>query len=97
MAAHGTVRSVVIGGGYTGTAVIGLEAGTDHRIRSVLTADGSIPSDVVLLGLGVRPNTAFAREAGLPQGDHGDLRTNVRDESSGPGPCSGPTATAWRS
>ena len=62
----------------TGTAVTGFETGSDHRIRSVLTADGSIPADVVVLGLGVRPNTALAREAGLPLGDHGGLRTNVQ-------------------
>jgi NADPH-dependent 2,4-dienoyl-CoA reductase/sulfur reductase-like enzyme len=29
-------------------------------------------------GLGVRPDTALAREAGLPLGDHGGLRTNVQ-------------------
>ena len=61
----------------TGTAVTGFEAG-DGRIRSVVTTGGSIPADVVVLGLGVRPNTALAREAGLPLGDHGGLRTNVQ-------------------
>jgi NADPH-dependent 2,4-dienoyl-CoA reductase/sulfur reductase-like enzyme len=62
----------------TGTTVIGFETGNNHRIRSVLTADGSIPADVVVLGLGVRPNTALAQDAGLPLGDHGGLRTNVQ-------------------
>ncbi len=62
----------------TDTAVTGFETGTDHRIRSVVTADGSIPANVVVLGLGVRPNTALAHEAGLPLGDHGGLRTNVQ-------------------
>jgi NADPH-dependent 2,4-dienoyl-CoA reductase/sulfur reductase-like enzyme len=61
-----------------GIAVTGFETGSKHRIRSVLTADGSIPADVVVLGLGVRPDTALAREAGLPLGDHGGLRTNVQ-------------------
>ena len=50
----------------------------NHRIRSVLTADGSIPADVVVLGLGVRPDTALAREACVPLGDQGGLRTNVQ-------------------
>jgi NADPH-dependent 2,4-dienoyl-CoA reductase/sulfur reductase-like enzyme len=63
---------------HTGTAVTGFEAGRDGRIRSVVTAEGSIPADVVVLGLGVRPNTALAREAGLPLGDQGGLRTNVQ-------------------
>jgi NADPH-dependent 2,4-dienoyl-CoA reductase/sulfur reductase-like enzyme len=60
----------------TDTAVIGFETGSDRRIRSVVTADGSIPADVVVLGLGVRPNTALAQGAGLPLGDYGGLRTN---------------------
>ena len=63
---------------HTDTAVTGFEASSDRRIRSVLTADGSIPADVVVLGLGVRPNTALARNAGLPLGDQGGLRTNVQ-------------------
>ena len=67
----------------TNTAVIGFETGSNHRIRSVLTADGSIPADVVVLGLGVRPNTSLAREAGLALGDHGGLRTNVQMQALG--------------
>ena len=63
---------------HTDTAVIGFETGSDGRIRSVETARGSIPADVVVLGLGVRPNTALAREADLPLGDQGGLRTNVQ-------------------
>jgi NADPH-dependent 2,4-dienoyl-CoA reductase/sulfur reductase-like enzyme len=62
----------------TDTAVIGFETGHNHRIRSVLTADGSIPADIVVLGLGVRPNTALAQDAGLALGDHGGLRTNMQ-------------------
>jgi NADPH-dependent 2,4-dienoyl-CoA reductase/sulfur reductase-like enzyme len=60
------------------TAVVGFETGSDRRIRSVVTAGGSITADLVVLGLGVRPNTALARAAGLPLGDHGGLRTNVQ-------------------
>src|SRR6201982_1280107 len=50
----------------TATPVRVLATGTNHRTRSVLTAAGSIPADVVVLGLGVRPTPALAREAGLP-------------------------------
>jgi NADPH-dependent 2,4-dienoyl-CoA reductase/sulfur reductase-like enzyme len=63
---------------HTGTAVTGFETGSDGRIRSVVTAAGSIPADMVVLGLGVRPNTELARDAGLPLGTHGGLRTNVQ-------------------
>jgi len=62
----------------TGTAVTGFQTGRDGRIRAVVTGGGSIPADVVVLGLGVRPDTALAREAGLPLGDQGGLRTNVQ-------------------
>ena len=62
----------------TDAAVTGFETGSDGRVRSVRDRDGSIPADVVVLGLGVRPNTALAREAGLPLGDHGGLRTDVQ-------------------
>src|SRR5712692_7949927 len=56
---------------HTETAVIGFETGSDRRIRSVVTARGSIPADVVVLGLGVRPNTVLAREAGPAAGRSG--------------------------
>jgi NADPH-dependent 2,4-dienoyl-CoA reductase/sulfur reductase-like enzyme len=67
----------------TGTAVTGFEAGQDGRVRAVLTAAGPIAADVVVLGLGVRPNTALAHDAGLPLGDHGGLRTNARMQVRG--------------
>jgi NADPH-dependent 2,4-dienoyl-CoA reductase/sulfur reductase-like enzyme len=76
-----TVHQVMEGIGIdvrTDTAVTGFDTGSDRRIRSVVTADGSIPADVVVLGLGVRPNTALARDAGLTLGDQGGLRTNVQ-------------------
>jgi NADPH-dependent 2,4-dienoyl-CoA reductase/sulfur reductase-like enzyme len=63
---------------HTDTAVTGFDTSSDGRIRSVVTAGGSIPADVVVLGLGVRPNTALARNAGLALGDQGGLRTNVQ-------------------
>jgi NADPH-dependent 2,4-dienoyl-CoA reductase/sulfur reductase-like enzyme len=69
----------------TGTAVTGFETGRDRRIRSVVTAGGPIPADVVVLGLGVRPETALARQAGLLLGDHGGLRTTLQMQVPGPG------------
>lgn len=40
--------------------------GEDGRVRSLETADGRIfPADVVLIGIGVIPNTELAAEAGL--------------------------------
>ncbi|WP_200206792.1 FAD-dependent oxidoreductase [Micromonospora coerulea] len=61
----------------TGLAVTGLEE-RDGRVSAVVTAEGPIPADVVVLGLGVRPNTRLAEEAGLPLGPTGGIRTDRR-------------------
>ncbi|MBM0226161.1 MULTISPECIES: FAD-dependent oxidoreductase [Micromonospora] len=61
----------------TGLSVTGLEE-RDGRIATVVTAEGPMPADVVILGLGVRPNTALAEAAGLPLGPTGGLRTDRR-------------------
>ena len=62
----------------TDTAVEGFDTDRDGRVRSVATSDGSVPADVVVLGVGVRPNTVLAKDAGLPLGDHGGVRTDVQ-------------------
>ncbi|MGC4762063.1 FAD-dependent oxidoreductase [Micromonospora sp. DT46] len=61
----------------TGLGVTGLEE-TDGRVSAVVTAEGPIPTDVVVLGLGVRPNTALAEAAGLPLGVTGGIRVDRR-------------------
>jgi NADPH-dependent 2,4-dienoyl-CoA reductase/sulfur reductase-like enzyme len=44
----------------------------------VVTPDGTLPADIVVLGLGVRPNTGLAEESGIPLGVTGGLRTDLR-------------------
>jgi len=68
----------------TDTAVIGFETGSNSRIRSVLTADGAIPADAVVLGLGVRPNPA-ARPGGRPAAGRSRRPAHKRADA-GPGP-----------
>ena len=63
---------------HTDTAVTGFDSDGDGRVRSVLTTDGAVEADVVVLGLGVRPNTALADAAGLPLGDHSGIRTDMQ-------------------
>lgn len=56
--------------------VQGFEVGSDGHVRGVVTAQGSYPADVVVLGLGVAPNTGLAAEAGVPVGPTGGIRTD---------------------
>ncbi|MFE4536914.1 FAD-dependent oxidoreductase [Streptomyces scopuliridis] len=60
-----------------GTAVTGIRAGADGRVRAVVTDAGEYPADVVVLGIGVEPETTLAGAAGLPLGPHGGLLTDL--------------------
>ncbi|MFI6067417.1 FAD-dependent oxidoreductase [Micromonospora sp. NPDC051227] len=61
----------------TSLRVSGLEQ-RDGRVSAVVTAEGPIPTDVVVMGLGVRPNTALAEAAGLSLGPTGAIRVDRR-------------------
>ncbi|GAA3214063.1 FAD-dependent oxidoreductase [Streptomyces thermocoprophilus] len=50
--------------------------GEDGRVRGVATKDAEYPADVVVLGIGVRPETSLSGAAGLPLGAHGGLLTD---------------------
>jgi NADPH-dependent 2,4-dienoyl-CoA reductase/sulfur reductase-like enzyme len=54
-------------------------------VRAVRTADQTLPADLVILGLGVRPNSALARDAGLAVGETGGIVTDTRMETSAGG------------
>ncbi|MGK5627171.1 FAD-dependent oxidoreductase [Streptomyces sp. URMC 123] len=61
----------------TGAAVTEVRTGPDGRAVAVVTEGAEYPADVVVLGLGVRPETGLARAAGLPLGDSGGLLTDL--------------------
>ena len=48
---------------HTSTQVLGFEG--DHCVRQVLTSKGSIPVDVLVVGIGLVPNVELALTAGL--------------------------------
>jgi NADPH-dependent 2,4-dienoyl-CoA reductase/sulfur reductase-like enzyme len=66
---------------HLGEAVDGFEA-DNGSVRAVHTANRSLPADIVILGLGVRPNIALAREAGIAIGIKGGIVTDARMETS---------------
>ncbi|SEG77665.1 NADPH-dependent 2,4-dienoyl-CoA reductase, sulfur reductase [Actinacidiphila yanglinensis] len=73
------VREALEGLGVTvvsGSAVRGVLTDDTGRARAVATDDAEYPADLVVLGLGVRPNTALAQDAGLPLGAHSGLLTD---------------------
>jgi NADPH-dependent 2,4-dienoyl-CoA reductase/sulfur reductase-like enzyme len=63
---------------HTDTTVKGFETDTDGRVRSVVSSDGAFPADIVVLGIGVRPASELAKQAGLPLGDQEGIRTDVQ-------------------
>ncbi|HTE74234.1 MAG TPA: FAD-dependent oxidoreductase [Actinomycetes bacterium] len=52
--------------------------GPDGRATGVVTDQGELPADVVVLGTGVEPETTLAAAAGLPLGRWGGLVTDLQ-------------------
>jgi NADPH-dependent 2,4-dienoyl-CoA reductase/sulfur reductase-like enzyme/rhodanese-related sulfurtransferase len=66
----------------TRTQVIGFEG--DGRVSAVLTSHGRLPADLVVLGIGVRPNVELARSAGLEIGPTGGIKVDGTMRTSDP-------------
>ena len=72
-----------------GVAVQGFE---DHR---VVLADGALPADLAVLGIGVTPNSGLAEAAGIELGPRGAILVDRRQRTSAEGVWSaGDCATA---
>ncbi|MEP6462416.1 MAG: FAD-dependent oxidoreductase [Frankiaceae bacterium] len=61
----------------SGQEVVAFDS-SDGAVTGVQTRRGTVPADLVVLGIGVRPNTTLARNAGLPLGVAGAIRVDVR-------------------
>ena len=66
-----------------GSAVAGFES-SGEQVVTLLEGEQPLHSDMVLLAIGVTPDTALAREAGLELGQKGAIRVNDRMETSVP-------------
>jgi NADPH-dependent 2,4-dienoyl-CoA reductase/sulfur reductase-like enzyme len=59
--------------------VAAIDVGPDGRARAVVTASGrELPADLVVLGLGVRPDVRLAQEGGIPLGMSGGVAVDAR-------------------
>lgn len=59
-----------------GVGLEAIEPGPDGWVRSVATSAGSIETDLVVLGLGFRPNVDLARDAGIVIGPTGAIQAD---------------------
>ncbi len=50
----------------------------DNRVSAVITDQRRIPADIVVLGMGIRPNTFLAKQAGIPLGVKEGIKVNDR-------------------
>ena len=66
-----------------GSAVAGFEH-SGEQVITLLEGEEPLCSDMVLLAIGVTPDTGLAREAGLELGQKGAIRVNERMETSVP-------------
>jgi NADPH-dependent 2,4-dienoyl-CoA reductase/sulfur reductase-like enzyme len=67
---------------HTNAHVEGIET-RDGRVSAVVTPERTLPADIVVLGLGVRPNTKLAADSGLRLGVTGGLLTDLRMRAAG--------------
>jgi NADPH-dependent 2,4-dienoyl-CoA reductase/sulfur reductase-like enzyme/peroxiredoxin family protein/rhodanese-related sulfurtransferase/TusA-related sulfurtransferase len=61
---------------YLGDGVTGFEE-QDHAIEVSLESGTKLSSDIVILSIGVRPETRLAREAGLEIGERGGIKVDA--------------------
>ena len=64
----------------TGTRVEAIEG--SGKVEKVITSNGEIPADMVIVSIGVRPNVSLAKEAGLDIGDTGAIMVNGKMQTS---------------
>jgi NADPH-dependent 2,4-dienoyl-CoA reductase/sulfur reductase-like enzyme len=68
-------------------AALGVKVRLGEKVESfdkgkVVTANGALPADLVVLGLGVEPNAELASDAGVVLGEHGAIQVDRRQRTS---------------
>jgi NADPH-dependent 2,4-dienoyl-CoA reductase/sulfur reductase-like enzyme len=67
---------------HTDTAVKGFDVDGDGHVRGVVTDDATFPAGIVVLGIGVRPNSDLAEAAGIAVGARGGVTTDRRQRTN---------------
>ena len=67
-----------------GTKVLKLAGDEDGNLTSVVTDNGEIDAELVIVSVGVRPNVALARQAGVEIGTTGAIAVNEYLQTSDP-------------
>jgi NADPH-dependent 2,4-dienoyl-CoA reductase/sulfur reductase-like enzyme/rhodanese-related sulfurtransferase len=67
-----------------GDGVAAFDRGADGALTVSTKAGRTLPADLVVLALGVRPDTALAKAAGLAIGERGGIRVDAQMRTSDP-------------
>ena len=67
-----------------GDGVSGFDQSEDGSLTVRTRSGAALPCDIVILSIGVRPETALARKAGLRLGDRGGIRVDEQMRTSDP-------------
>jgi len=79
LGAHGVHRRIGIA-----ASAVELSPNADHAAEVVLSDGSRLPADLVVLSVGVRPDTALAADAGLALGPTGAIRVDGSFRTSDP-------------
>ncbi|MDY0030826.1 MAG: FAD-dependent oxidoreductase, partial [FCB group bacterium] len=77
---HMEARGVKVMTNTTATAF----EGEGNQVKRVVTSQGVLPVDMVIMGIGVRPNVALAKQAGLEIGRTGAIKVDDHLRTSDP-------------
>lgn len=66
---------------YLDEALVGYEA-ANGLVSGVVTDQRTLPAELVIVGLGTRPNSSLAAAAGITLGEKGSIRVNPRMQTS---------------